>query len=59
MGLFRLLGRTTIGLLSVGHGTQKWFGGGGLDGTSGFFEQRGTSTGAPPRSGRRCRRSRW
>jgi len=34
MGLFRLLARTTIGLLFVGHGTQKlfgWFGGGGLD----------------------------
>jgi uncharacterized membrane protein YphA (DoxX/SURF4 family) len=33
MGLFRLLARTTIGLLFVGHGTQKlfgWFGGGGL-----------------------------
>ena len=32
MGLFRLLARTTIGLLFVGHGTQKlfgWFGGGG------------------------------
>jgi putative oxidoreductase len=30
MGLFRLLARTTIGLLFVGHGTQKlfgWFGG--------------------------------
>jgi putative oxidoreductase len=44
MGLFRLLARTTIGLLFVGHGTQKlfgWFGGGGLDGTAGFFEQLG------------------
>jgi putative oxidoreductase len=33
-----------IGLLFVGHGTQKlfgWFGGGGLDGTGGFFEQLG------------------
>jgi putative oxidoreductase len=32
MGLFRLLARVTIGLLFVGHGTQKlfgWFGGGG------------------------------
>jgi putative oxidoreductase len=44
MGLFRLLARTTIGLLVVGHGTQKlfgWFGGGGLEGTAGFFEQLG------------------
>ena len=44
MGLFRLLARTTIGLLFVGHGTQKlfgWFGGGGLEGTAGFFEQLG------------------
>jgi uncharacterized membrane protein YphA (DoxX/SURF4 family) len=49
MGLFRLLGRTTIGLLFVGHGTQKlfgWFGGGGLDGTAGFFEQLGFRPGA-------------
>jgi putative oxidoreductase len=44
MGLFRLLARTTIGLLFVGHGTQKlfgWFGGGGLEGTGSFFEQLG------------------
>ena len=44
MGLFRLLARTTIGLLFVGHGTQKlfgWFGGGGLEETAGFFEQLG------------------
>ena len=44
MGLFRLLARMTIGLLFVGHGTQKlfgWFGGGGLEGTAGFFEQLG------------------
>jgi putative oxidoreductase len=44
MGLFRLLARTTIGLLFVGHGTQKlfgWFGGAGLEGTAGFFEQLG------------------
>jgi uncharacterized membrane protein YphA (DoxX/SURF4 family) len=48
MGLFRLLARTTIGLLFVGHGTQKlfgWFGGGGLDGTGGFFEQLGLRPG--------------
>jgi uncharacterized membrane protein YphA (DoxX/SURF4 family) len=50
MGLFRLLD-----LLFVGHGTQKlfgWFGGGGLDGTGGFFEQlafdRGAATRWPP-----------
>jgi putative oxidoreductase len=44
MGLFRLLARTTIGLLFVGHGTQKlfgWLGGGGLEGTAAFFEQLG------------------
>src|SRR5437773_1501793 len=48
MGLFRLLARTTIGLLFVGHGTQKlfgWFDGGGLDGTGGFFEQLGLRPG--------------
>jgi putative oxidoreductase len=48
MGLFRFLARTTIGLLFVGHGTQKlfgWFGGGGLDGTGGFFEQLGLRPG--------------
>ncbi len=48
MGLFRLLARTTIGLLFVGHGTQKlfgWFGGAGLDGTGGFFEQLGLRPG--------------
>jgi putative oxidoreductase len=44
MGLFRHLARTTIGLLFVGHGTQKlfgWFGGEGLEGTGAFFEQLG------------------
>jgi len=44
MGLFSFLARATIGLLFVGHGTQKlfgWFGGGGLEGTGGFFEQLG------------------
>jgi putative oxidoreductase len=48
MGLFRLLARTTIGLLFVGHGTQKlfgWFGGGGLEGTGQFFEQVGLRPG--------------
>ena len=38
------LARPTIGLLFVGHGTQKlfgWFGGGGLEGTAGFFDQLG------------------
>ena len=42
MGLFRFLARVTIGLLFVGHGTQKlfgWFGGGGLEETGQFFEQ--------------------
>ena len=44
MGLFRHLARTTIGLIFVGHGTQKlfgWFGGEGLEGTGAFFEQLG------------------
>ena len=48
MGLFSFLARATIGLLFVGHGTQKlfgWFGGGGLDGTGGFFEQLGLRPG--------------
>jgi putative oxidoreductase len=48
MGLFRLVARTTIGLLFVGHGTQKlfgWFGGGGLDGTAEHFEQAGLKPG--------------
>jgi putative oxidoreductase len=41
MGLFRFLARVTIGLLFIGHGTQKlfgWFGGAGLEGTGQFFE---------------------
>ena len=44
MGLFPQLARATIGLLFVGHGTQKlfgWFGGGGLEGTGGFLESMG------------------
>jgi putative oxidoreductase len=48
MGLFRLLARATIGLLFVGHGTQKlfgWFGGGGSEGTGQFFEQVGLRPG--------------
>jgi uncharacterized membrane protein YphA (DoxX/SURF4 family) len=48
MGLFRLLARATIGLLFVGHGTQKlfgWFGGGGPEGTGQFFEQVGLRPG--------------
>jgi putative oxidoreductase len=48
MGLFRLLARLTIGLLFVGHGTQKlfgWFGGGGPEETGQFFEQVGLRPG--------------
>lgn len=44
MGLFRFLARVTIGLLFVGHGTQKlfgWFGGHGLRGTANFFGSSG------------------
>jgi putative oxidoreductase len=40
MGLFRLVARTRIGLLFVGHGGQKlfgWFGGGRPEGTGRFF----------------------
>jgi putative oxidoreductase len=39
-----LIWRLTLGLLMVGHGTQKlfgWFGGYGLAGTAGFFEALG------------------
>ena len=46
MGPFRFLARVIIGLLFVGHGTQKlfgWFGGGGLDGTSDMFDSIGLS----------------
>jgi putative oxidoreductase len=42
MKLGALVLRTTIGSLFVGHGTQKlfgWFGGPGLDGTSGMMEK--------------------
>ena len=48
MGLFRLLARATIGLLFVGHGTQKlfgWFGGGGPEATGQFFEKIGLRPG--------------
>jgi putative oxidoreductase len=48
MGLFRFLARATIGLLFVGHGTQKlfgWFGGSGTEGTGQFFEQIGLRPG--------------
>jgi putative oxidoreductase len=48
MGLFRFLARATIGILFIGHGTQKlfgWFGGGGPDGTAQFFEQVGLKPG--------------
>jgi putative oxidoreductase len=48
VGLFRLLARLTIGLLFVGHGTQKlfgWFGGGGPEETAQFFEQVGLRPG--------------
>jgi putative oxidoreductase len=48
MGLFRLLARVTIGLLFVGHGSQKlfgWFGGGGPEGTGKFFEAIGLRPG--------------
>jgi putative oxidoreductase len=46
--LGRLLLRLTVGGLFIGHGTQKlfgWFGGHGLDGTAGMFEQLGMRPG--------------
>ena len=48
MGLFRFLARVTIGLLFVGHGTQKlfgWFGGHGPEGTAQFFDSLGLKPG--------------
>lgn len=41
MSAGKLALRLTLGSLFIGHGTQKlfgWFGGSGLDGTAGFFE---------------------
>jgi len=43
-----LIIRLVLGLLLIGHGTQKlfgWYGGHGLDGTGGFFEQLGFKPG--------------
>ena len=48
MKLGRLLLRLTVGGFFFGHGTQKlfgWFGGYGLEGTAGFFEQLGMRPG--------------
>jgi putative oxidoreductase len=48
MDLGRTLIRGVIGPLFIGHGTQKlfgWFGGHGLDGTAGFFENLGLRPG--------------
>ena len=48
MGFGRLLLRTVIGGLFIGHGTQKlfgWFGGGGLDATGQGFEAIGLAPG--------------
>ena len=42
MNVGKLALRGVVGPLFVGHGTQKlfgWFGGHGLEGTAGFFEQ--------------------
>ena len=48
MTLGRLILRTTVGGLFIGHGTQKlfgWFGGYGIEGTGGFFEKIGLRPG--------------
>ena len=48
MGLFRFLARAIIGLLFVGHGTQKlfgWFGGGGPEKTGEMFDSIGLRPG--------------
>ena len=48
MDLVLLVLRVVVGLLFVGHGTQKhfgWFGGHGLSGTAGFFENLGLRPG--------------
>ena len=48
MDLGRLLLRGVVGPLFVGHGTQKlfgWFGGHGIEGTGGFFENLGLRPG--------------
>ena len=48
MNVGRLLLRGVVGPLFVGHGTQKlfgWFGGHGIEGTSGFFENLGLRPG--------------
>ena len=48
MNFGRLLLRGVVGPLFVGHGTQKlfgWFGGHGIEGTSGFFEKLGLRPG--------------
>src|SRR3954470_17721593 len=45
-----LIVRVVVGLLMVGHGTQKlfgWFGGHGIAGTGGFFESLGYRPGKP------------
>ncbi|HET6577747.1 MAG TPA: DoxX family protein [Gemmatimonadales bacterium] len=44
LGTGLLLGRLILGALMVGHGAQKlfgWFGGSGMAGTAGYFEQLG------------------
>jgi putative oxidoreductase len=48
MGIYRLLLRATVGLLLIGHGTQKlfgWFGGGGIEGTAAMFDKLGLRPG--------------
>jgi putative oxidoreductase len=50
LGTGLLLARLIFGVLMVGHGTQKllgWFGGYGIAGTAGYFEQLGFRPGRP------------
>ncbi len=50
MGIWRLFIRVGVGVLLIGHGTQKlfgWFGGGGIDATAKSFEKAGLRPGRP------------
>ena len=60
LGTGLLLARLILGALMVGHATQKllgWFGGYGIAGTAGYFEQLGFRPGRLVRHHRRPQRS--